>query len=331
MAEFIFDDIDFASYLKDTDAKTKVLPAASFVQDAKDRLRTRARAKRTYLPWPKCNESFEFRKGEVTVWAGQNGHGKTDVTTQVAVSLVGQGEKVCVASFEMKPVTTVGRMVRMYNMTNPFSEEYQGIEGLRALDSLYDEFGEWTTNKLWLYDQTGTARPDTVLGMVKYCANELGITHIFIDSLMKCVRAEDDYNGQKDFVDKLGDFAKRYSVHVALVHHMRKPKDENEPGSKMDAKGTGAITDMVDTVAVWWRNKPKEHAVKAAQMKGVEPDPEIAGKPDGLLIFGKQRNGEEEPTYALWFDQPSMQFLGRADHRPHQFVGFSSIAGRGDA
>ena len=111
MPEFIDDEIDFATYLKETDAKTKVKPAADFVQDAKDRLRIRAKAKRTFLPWPKCNDSFEFRRGEVSVWAGQNGHGKTDVTTQVALSLVGQGEKVCIASFEMKPVTTIGRMV----------------------------------------------------------------------------------------------------------------------------------------------------------------------------------------------------------------------------
>ena len=55
MAEFLDDEIDFAAYLKDTDAKTKVKPAADFVQDAKDRLRSQAKAKRTYLPWPKCN------------------------------------------------------------------------------------------------------------------------------------------------------------------------------------------------------------------------------------------------------------------------------------
>ena len=111
MAEFLDDEIDFAAYLKDTDAKTKVKPAADFVQDAKDRLRSQAKAKRTYLPWPKCNESFEFRRGEVTAWCGQNGHGKTDVTTEVALSLIGQGEKVCVASFEMKPVTTISRKI----------------------------------------------------------------------------------------------------------------------------------------------------------------------------------------------------------------------------
>ena len=165
--EFIDDAIDFAAYLKDTDAKTKVKPVSAFVQDAKDRLRSRIKTKRVFLPWHKCNESFEFRHGEVTVWAGQNGHGKTDVTTQVALSLVGQDEKVCIASFEMKPVTTVGRLVRMFAGLNPFSPEFQEEDGLGALDTLYDEFSEWSLGNMWLYDQSGTAKPETVLGMVK--------------------------------------------------------------------------------------------------------------------------------------------------------------------
>jgi len=264
MPEFLSDDIDFAAYLKESDAKTKVKPAIDFVQDAKDRLKLNAKLKKTYLPWTKCNESFYFRRGEVTVWAGQNGHGKTDLTTQIALSLLGQGEKVCVASFEMKPVTTIGRMARMFSMTNPFSPEFQGNDGIEILNTLYDDFGQWTTDRLWLYDQTGTARPETVLGMVKYCAKELGITHIFIDSLMKCVKAEDDYNGQKSFVDELCAMAKDCDVHIHLVHHLKKPAKEGDKPDKHDTKGSGSITDQVDNLFMVWRNKPKEDDLRAS-------------------------------------------------------------------
>ena len=324
MAEFLADDIDFAAYLKDTDAKTKVKPAADFVQDAKDRLRSRSKAKRTYLPWPKCNESFEFRGGEVTVWAGQNGHGKTDVTTQVVLSLIGQDEKVCVASFEMKPVTTIGRMVRMYAMTNPFSPEYQGDRGLDVLDTLYDDFGGWTTNRLWLYDQTGTARPDTVLGMVKYCAKELGITHIFIDSLMKCVKAEDDYNGQKDFVDQLCAMAKDLDIHVHLVHHLKKPSKEGDVPDKHDTKGSGSITDQVDNLFMVWRNKPKEDAWKA--MGGKSNKQEEA---DCFLLCRKQRNYEGnadgEPTIGLWRHRDAGNFIANAGDRAQFFPNYPHV------
>lgn len=325
MPEILADDIDFASYLRDTDPQHKVKAASAFVQDAKERLRSRARQKRTYLPWPKCNYQFEFRKGEVTCWAGQNGHGKTDVTTQIALSLVGQEERVCIASFEMKPVTTIGRMVRMYAGTNPFSPEYQQEEGITALDAIYDEFGSWTEKRLWLYDQTGTAQPDVVLGMVRYCANELGISHIFIDSLMKCVRAEDDHNEQKYFVDQLCATAKDLDVHIHLVHHLRKPSKESDMPDKHDTKGSGSITDQVDNLFMVWRNKPKEEDLR---MKGSMSNKQ--SEPDAYLLCRKQRNYEgsesNEPTISLWRHMDSGQFIAQPGDSAQFFPNYPHVA-----
>jgi len=315
--EYLQDDIDFVAYLKSTDHKTKVKPAADFVPDAKARLRSRKDMKRTFLPWPKCNESFEFRRGEVTIWAGQNGHGKTDVTTQIALSLLGQDERVCVASFEMKPITTINRMVRMFAGTNPFSPEYQQNDGLAVLDTLYDEFGEWTTNKLWLYDQTGTAQAETVLGMVKYCAQELDISHIFVDSLMKCVKAEDDYNGQKDFVDNLCAIAKDANVHIHLVHHLKKPPKESDMPDKHDTKGSGSITDQVDNLFMVWRNKPKEDELRSSFGQSKR-----ASEPDSYLLCRKQRNYEGsadgEPLIGLWRHRDGGHFVEN-ENEPAQF------------
>lgn len=320
MAEFLDDEIDFAVYLRATDAKQRVKPAADFVQEAKDRLRRQAKAKRTYLPWTKCNASFEFRKGEVTAWCGQNGHGKTDVTTQIALSLLGQGEKVCVASFEMKPVTTIGRMVRMYAGTNPFSPEFQDESGLESLDQIYDEFGEWSSG-LYLYDQTGTAQTETVLGMVKYCAQELGITHVFIDSLMKCVKNEDDYNGQKDFVDQVCAMAKDCDIHIHLVHHLKKPPKEADMPDKHDTKGSGSITDQIDNLFMVWRNKPKEDAYKAQGSKSNKQT-----EPDSYLFCRKQRNYEGsddgEPTISLWRHRDAGQFVGEAGASAQYFPNY---------
>lgn len=324
MAEYLTDSIDFSLYMKQTDAQAKVKRASTFVQDAKDRLRSQAKAKRVYLPWPKCNESFEYRRGEVSVYAGQNGHGKTDVTTQIAISLVGQGEKVCVASFEMKPVTTITRMVRMFAMTNPFSPEFQGDDGLSALDHIYDEFGQWTDGSMWLYDQTGTAYPDTVLGMVKYCAKELGIGHIFVDSLMKCVKAEDDYNGQKDFVDQLCAIAKDLDVHIHLVHHLKKPSKEGEMPDKHDTKGSGSITDQVDNLFMVWRNKPKEDSIRAA---GSQSNKQT--EPDSYLLCRKQRNYEGnadgEPMISLWRHRDAGNFVAEPGARAQFFGNYPHV------
>jgi len=320
MTQFLDDTIDFAAYLQEEDHKTTVRPARDFVADAKDRLRRRAAEKRTYLPWTKCNVSFEFRRGEVTMWSGQNGHGKTDITTQISLSLMGQDEKVCISSFEMKPVTTIGRMVRMFAGTNPFSPEFQSEDGLTALDALYDEFGDWARN-LWLYTQTGTANPGTVLGMVKYCARELGVTHVFIDSLMKCVRAEDDYNGQKEFVDQLCAIAKDSDVHIHLVHHLKKPPKEGDMPDKHDTKGSGSITDQIDNLFMVWRNKPKEDDFRSNGAGGKKQQ-----EPDCILLCRKQRNYEGnadgEPQIALWRHRDSGQAVANDGDSAQFFVNY---------
>jgi twinkle protein len=305
MAEILDDNIDFSLYLRETDAKTHVKPASVWMAELIHKLRNPDQTKKVYLPWEKCQKVFQFRPGEVTLWAGQNGHGKTQVVSQVVLSLMGQDERVCIASFEMKPQTTLQRLARMYAGTNPFSPEYQSDAGIRALESLYGEFGEWSDGKLWLYDQTGTVSADRVVSMARYCAKEKGITHVVIDSLMKCVQGEDDYNGQKSFVDELTALARDNQIHIHLIHHTRKPKDENHMPDKHDNKGSGAITDLVDNVMMVWRNKAKEDEWKAKSTRSTKQT-----EPDAMLNCRKQRNGEDEPSIALWFDRDSQQYRG---------------------
>ena len=307
--QIIPDDIDFDAYLRETDAKTHVKPASVWMLDLIERLHHPDLTKKVYLPWQKTNKVFGFRKGEVTLWAGQNGHGKTQVVSQVVLSLMGQDERAVIASFEMKPQTTMQRLARMYAGTDPFCPEYQEQEGKDALESLYKEFGEWTDGRLWIYDQQGTVSADRVISMARYCAKEFGIGHIVIDSLMKCVRGEDDYNGQKEFVDELTALARDNQVHVHLIHHTRKPANEAHIPDKYDNKGSGAITDLVDNVMMVWRNKPKEDEKKGARLG---QQLKLADEADAMLLCRKQRNGEEEPSIKLWFDKDSQQYKGDA-------------------
>ena len=141
---FIDDNIDFEAYERETDAQANVKPASVWMDELIFKLQNPDQTKKVRLPWEQAREAFAFRPGEVTLWAGQNGHGKTQIVSQVVLSLMGQEEKVVVGSFEMKPGTTLAMMCRMYAGTNPFSPEYQGGEGVQILTDLYREFGEWT-------------------------------------------------------------------------------------------------------------------------------------------------------------------------------------------
>ena len=76
MAEIISDEIDFSAYLRETDPQTKIKPARVWVGELKARLRNPNFERQVKLPWEKTNNVFNFRDGEVTLWSGQNGHGK---------------------------------------------------------------------------------------------------------------------------------------------------------------------------------------------------------------------------------------------------------------
>lgn len=308
------DEIDFETYMHVTDHQQKVRAASTYVQALMDRVNSPVREKQLYMPWGKTKSLIQFRPGEITVWGGESAAGKSLVTGQVALSLCAQDEKVGLASFEMKPTKTLERMGRQwtgFNLNDP--QILCDPTERRELMGKYEEFRDWTDNKLWMYDQQGTVAWKKIIGVVRYCAKELGITQFFVDNLMKCVAGEDDYNGQKAFVGELCAIAADENIHIHLVHHVKKPDANNSKPSKYDFKGSGAITDQVDNVIAVWRNKTKERARQQGKIF-LETDP------DAMLIVDKQRNGSGwEGHIGLWYDKNSTQFLAGHNVKPMEF------------
>ena len=307
------DTIDFAAYKAATEHKALIKKASDFDEELKNSYRRKKGEKRIYLPWEKTKHDFDFREGEVTVWAGQNGSGKSMITTQMIMSLISQEQSICVASLEIQPYKTLQRMLRMYTMTNPNIDENTDEAAVAFFDEQSDAMLGWA-KKLYIFNKFGDCSPETILGMVKYCGTELGIQHVVIDNLQKCIRGSDDYNAEKGFVADLFAIAQESNCHVHLVHHTRKPSKETNVPDKSDIKGSGAITDIVDNIFMVHRNKDKEDDMKAKGPKSAK-----INDPDALLMCRKQRhydgNNDGESTIALWYDVESMQFMEAAPAR----------------
>jgi twinkle protein len=256
------------------------------------------------MPWEKLAHRLVIRMGEVVILAGINGHGKSEVAGQITVNAVKHGWRSCVASMEFRPPKWLKRMVR------------QAVGRSDPAQGFIANTMAWLSESLWVFDATGTAKADQIIETFVYAAKRYGVNLFVVDNLAKCGFDEDDYNGQKNFVDRLTDFAKEQDVAVLLVAHMKKQADENHDGGKMGVKGSGAITDMADTTLSIWRNKPKEEKVRKLESIGGVPDGEITDAPDAVLTCHKQRNGEDEPKLALWFDRDSHQFMPSSKSRP---------------
>lgn len=304
------DDIDFSAYLQATETTQKVRQAGVYLAEIAEEVANPKKEAVITLPWAKTHGEFSYRPGEVTLYAGSNGGGKSLITGQIALHLIRQHQKVCIASFEMKPKRSLERMLRQFAGENINKPRYMDKE--RYIKQLVDRLRMYSQDHLWFYDQQGTTSAAQVIAMARYCAVKLGVTHVFIDSLMKCVQGEDDYNGQKWFIDELCAMARDHNIHIHLIHHIRKLSNEESTPNKHDIKGTGAIADQVDNVFMVWRNKKKEHQLSA----GNSVDPMTN---DAMLMCEKQRNGEVEDWYSLWFHRESQQFVDTWDGIPMSF------------
>jgi len=282
------DTINFDEYLKETDHLEKIKPARDFLDGIMHTLAP-VNEQSMYPRLPFANTWLDFRPGEVTLWSGYNGSGKSMLTGQVLTNLAEKGQKICIASFEMKPVKTLARIVRqVFRNAQPRRDE--------VLDFLTR-----TNGKIWLYDQQGTTRPDRMIAVIKHCAEKLQCQHVVVDSLMKIMTKADDLSEQKKFLNEITAAACDYGIHIHLVVHLKKPDNDERMPTRFDVSGSADISNMADNVLIVWRNKKKERDIEAG--KDVEEN-----VPDSILICDKQRNGDWEGRCKLWYEKHTMLF-----------------------
>jgi twinkle protein len=307
----ISDDINFDSYFAEQQVDAaKIKPASSWADDVVDRFYGQGAAS-TWTPagFAKMGGKFDLRGGEVTLWAGVNGAGKTTYLSNVMLNVMQTGQKACIASPEMKPRDSMAKMtMQACGIGSP------SIPFIRA-------FSRWTDDKLWVYDHVGRIATSRVLAVATYVRKELSVDHLVIDSLMKCGIGVDDYTGQKDFVDGLCSIARDTGLSIHLVCHMRKGENERVAPGKFDVKGAGEITDLADNLVIVWKNLHKAEELAAAER---EKDPvrkeqllkAANEKADAFVRIAKQRHHPWEGSFAFWFDKASQQFLEHERMRP---------------
>ncbi|SMF24132.1 twinkle protein [Trinickia caryophylli] len=248
---------------------------------------------------------FEFRPGEVTVWSGYNGHGKSLLLNQVQIGLILQGERSCVFSGEMTPARQGKRLAKQLGAVDRPSIAY------------LNHMEQWLRERMWLFALVGTASIDRLISVFTYAYKRYGIRHCVIDSLMMTDVQSDGpgaITAQKEAMRKLANWARANDTHVHLVAHPRKGQDEKRMPGKQDISGSGVITDAADNVfTVWSAGKDGEDASDE--------------EPDAFLELHKQRNGDtQHRRLALYFNREAQQFGTSRMRRPHVYLPYSTAS-----
>lgn len=221
-----------------------------------------------------------WRKGEVTIWSGNNHAGKSTVLNQVVLFLAQKREKSCIASFELRSARYLKWAV------------IQAIGHDKPTPAQLMEVFNWLHEYLLIMNTVKKVDPDEIFEVFEYAARRYGVQHFIIDSLMKInLKGSDKYEKQSDFVARLTDFAKEYQCHCHLVAHSRKGMSDKEKPGKVDVAGTGDITNLADNVLIAWRPEEREEY-----------------EPNMILFIKKNREFGETGGIKLFFDSQSRRF-----------------------
>ena len=127
------------------------------------------------LPWGKTHDKIRLRPGEVSVWAGMNGHHKSMILGQVMAWIALHDDAPCgLMSFEMPVRDTMKRLLQ------------QAAGSLVPGEAFARQWARWNQQHIAYYDKLDTTPSNRVLGAIFYMAKDLGCKHIMVDSLTKC-------------------------------------------------------------------------------------------------------------------------------------------------
>lgn len=263
-----------------------------------------------HLPFGKIGRDLLFRPGEVTLWSGATGEGKSLLLSHAIVSFGDQGAKVCIASLEMKPSQTLKRMVKQAGNVDRPTDHY-GRKIIRWLD-------EW----VWVFAVVGSRPVARLLEVFEYARARYGCDTFVIDSFMRLGIGPDDYAKQDKAMLEIVNWTVEKNVHMHLVAHARKA-DSHGTGipESADVKGTSEIGANAFNIITVWRNRKLEAEIK--ELEGSDSSDsaltaklrDIVDKPTVVANIAKQRNGDYEGKCGLWLNQATYQYRSSEDSR----------------
>ena len=253
------------------------------------------------LPW---TDRLRVRPGEITVWTGFSGHGKSTVLAHCIVDLtLAHDQRAIVASREAPPHKTAAILCQQ--------AAGRPIKAREHFERVFDRVVE----NVWFYDYLGNAPWKDLIDTFRYAWRRYGVTQFVIDSLMTCDLDTDDYNAQSKFIGALCEFADESQGHIHVVAHSRKGKhvDESVPPGKFDVAGHANLTNRAFNGVTVFRNKEKIDKLNDAHaLKDQRLISEAGVLHDGEIIVWKQRETGDEFARQLWLHHGSLQFWPEA-------------------
>ena len=193
-------------------------------------------------------------EGDLNVWTGKRGEGKSTVLTQLLVEAIEQGYNVCAYSGEI-PKERFKYGVSLQAAGSEFIRDFEDSIAGRVSqyvpkDSL-QKINKWLDGRFWLYDNqiVETDEAESVIRVFEQAYRRYNCKVFLVDNLMcirSCKRYQDFYQMQADFAVRLRKLAQKLGILIHLVVHPR--KTQKGVADSDDVGGLSTITDIACNV-----------------------------------------------------------------------------------
>lgn len=196
-----------------------------------------------------------FSEGELSVWTGKRGEGKSTLLGQVMLDAVNQGHRVCVYSGELPSEQFKRSMLQQaagYRHVRASDDPYSGRKLYTIDPSAIKAIDQWWDKCLFLTDirRDNAHDEDNILNLFEYARRRYGCDTFLVDNIMTAQLKDSarvgQWQAQSLFTGRLVAFAKGRGVHVHLVAHPR--KTGNAAVEADDVGGSADITNRADNV-----------------------------------------------------------------------------------
>ena len=249
--------------------------------------------------------------GELSVWTGKRGEGKSTLLDQFLLEAIDQGLPVCAYSGELSA----------WKFKYWASLQAAGPQNLRLTEDklsgrrvaaptpfAQELIDQWWKGRFLLYDIGTSTYHDAanILRVFRYAHRRYGAKVYLVDNLMTARFRGNDrdfYRAQSEFVAELASFAHDNQVHVHLVAHPRKTDQIDDAD---DVAGIGDVTNLADNVyALEKESRPERQQ-------------------DCVLTILKNRFfGERGRSIGLNFEPQSKRFYKSGTGNPNKAYGWA--------
>ena len=211
-----------------------------------------------------------FQMGQLSIWTGKSGHGKSTFISQMLVEAIEQGYNVCSYSGELKLETFKNwidlQIAGEENIDLIEDREYGRFKKIIKPEIL-SKIESWYDGKIYCYDNRQiqeNIENDFVIHIIEEAIRNYNCKVFLIDNLMTCSfdnsKIQDFYKAQSDFVGKLSYLTKAYDIHIHLVAHPR--KTTSNVITQDDISGTSDTFKRADNVFCVERKEDNTNTVK---------------------------------------------------------------------